>query len=177
MQNEDECSAFISPKQKLGGEKNISTIMFIYLFNRIQKHSVALQCFLCNLLHTPPLLLLALNAGSEELKRGCFFFFSPWGTFFGGLWHNWSGRVKVWEQKWSFFMNSGSFRWHAGRRCAAPLPERNTKSPLTRASWRGKADAFLLRSDERNPPCCQAAHLKWTLLQGKKGHAWLSDGD
>lgn len=38
------------------------------------------------------------------------------------------------------------------------------------------ADAFLLRSDERNPPCCQATHLKWMLLQeGKKKRAWLSD--
>lgn len=32
-------------------------------------------------------------------------------------------------------MNSESFRWHAGWRYAGTLPERNTKTPLTRASW------------------------------------------
>lgn len=81
----------------------------------------------------------ALNAATEELfffffpkKKGTFL---PWETFFGGLWHNWSGRVKVWELKWSYFMNSVSFRWHAGWRYAATLAERNTKTPLRRASW------------------------------------------
>lgn len=111
----------------------------------------------------------ALNAASEEFF-GVFFslyaVFSHERPFFGGLWHNWSGRVKVGELKWSYFMNSESFRWYAGWRYAATLPERNTKTPPNKSEL---ADAFLLRSDKRNPPCCQATHLKWMLLrEGKK---------
>lgn len=121
----------------------------------------------------------ALNAASEEFFV-CFFslyaVFSHERPFFGGLWHNWSGRVKVWELKWSYFMNSESFRWYAGWRYAATLPERNTKTPLTRASW---LMLFCCAPMKEIHPA--AKPLTWNECfygrgeKKKKKRAWLSD--
>lgn len=74
------------PERKLGGEKYISTITFIYLFNRIWSCSGVWQCCLCNLLHTLHLLSLLFLSGPKcGKKRRVKKYFSPMSDFLGGF--------------------------------------------------------------------------------------------
>ena len=70
-------------------------------------------------------------------------------------------------------MNFAFFWWYPDWTFAATLPEKPHKDASNKSEQ--LADAFLPCSDERNPPCCQATHLKWRLLQerGKKVPASL----